>query len=186
MTVIYFVQASRRKASTCPLCKASFICITKVEDAVSADQKIYSQSIPHDSLNTDLYILPDETHRPGNVTTSSISANFMSCYRSIHAPFFYLLFSISFLFSVIYCSHQQQSVVDVRAENLRIFLSDAISVRFDVFIRTASIPHCFPGHASSARISKCFTFTPVSLIPTNFYVYIFFFFFLLIPFYEKC
>lgn len=94
MTVIYFVQASRRKASTCPLCKASFICITKVEDAVSADQKIYSQSIPHDSLNMDLYILPDETHRPGNVTTSSISANFMSCYRSIHAPFFYLLFSI--------------------------------------------------------------------------------------------
>ncbi|KAL0377844.1 UNVERIFIED_CONTAM: BRCT domain-containing protein [Sesamum radiatum] len=58
------IGASRNKTSTCPLCKASFICITKVEDAVSSDQKIYSQSIPHDSSKTDLYILPDETCRP--------------------------------------------------------------------------------------------------------------------------
>ncbi|XP_011099301.1 uncharacterized protein LOC105177754 isoform X1 [Sesamum indicum] len=57
-------MASRKKTSTCPLCKASFICITKVEDAVSSDQKIYSQSIPHDHSKTDLYILPDETCGP--------------------------------------------------------------------------------------------------------------------------
>ncbi|KAL0350552.1 UNVERIFIED_CONTAM: BRCT domain-containing protein [Sesamum radiatum] len=57
-------MTSRKKTSTCPLCKATFICITKVEDAVSSDQKIYSQSIPHDSSKTDLYILPDETCGP--------------------------------------------------------------------------------------------------------------------------
>ncbi|KAL3624127.1 hypothetical protein CASFOL_032943 [Castilleja foliolosa] len=54
---------SSGKPSTCPLCKASFICITKI-DAISSDQKIYSQSIPHDISNTDLYILPEETYTP--------------------------------------------------------------------------------------------------------------------------
>ncbi|KAL6551652.1 hypothetical protein OROGR_007806 [Orobanche gracilis] len=57
-------MASRGKPSTCPLCKSSFTCITKLEGVVSSDQKIYSQSYPHDSSNTDLYILPDETHDP--------------------------------------------------------------------------------------------------------------------------
>ncbi|PIN12002.1 hypothetical protein CDL12_15391 [Handroanthus impetiginosus] len=65
-------MASRRKSSTCPLCKASFICITKVDDALSSDQKIYSQSIPHDSSNTDLYILPDETYVPPSNPSASV------------------------------------------------------------------------------------------------------------------
>ncbi|KAI3452141.1 hypothetical protein Pfo_008806 [Paulownia fortunei] len=68
-------MASRRKSSTCPLCKASFICITKVDDAVSSDQKIYSQSIPHDSSKMDLYILPDETYGPPGNPSAPV------CYR---------------------------------------------------------------------------------------------------------
>ncbi|KAF3792027.1 BRCT domain-containing protein [Nymphaea thermarum] len=49
-------MASRSKESTCPLCKASFVCITRVEDAASPDQKIFSQTIPCAS-NTNLILL---------------------------------------------------------------------------------------------------------------------------------
>ncbi|XP_041006677.1 uncharacterized protein LOC121251484 isoform X1 [Juglans microcarpa x Juglans regia] len=53
-------MASRRKISTCPLCKASFISITKVEDAATTDQKIYSQTIPCASSAMDIFILTDQ------------------------------------------------------------------------------------------------------------------------------
>ncbi|XP_047957841.1 uncharacterized protein LOC125203519 isoform X2 [Salvia hispanica] len=63
---------SSRKTSTCPLCKASFMCITKVEDAASSDQKIYSQNMPKDSSKTNLYVLPNETYNlPANVSAST-------------------------------------------------------------------------------------------------------------------
>ncbi|OVA06435.1 BRCT domain [Macleaya cordata] len=53
-------MASRRKVSTCPLCKASFVSITKVEDAASTDQKIYSQTIPDaSSAAKDIFVLSD-------------------------------------------------------------------------------------------------------------------------------
>ncbi|KAL5723454.1 glutathione peroxidase [Ranunculus cassubicifolius] len=52
-------MASRRKVSTCPLCKASFASITKVDGVASTDQKIYSQTIPHDSSATDILVLSD-------------------------------------------------------------------------------------------------------------------------------
>ncbi|KZV45601.1 hypothetical protein F511_02261 [Dorcoceras hygrometricum] len=53
--------ASKKKPPTCPLCKAGFICITKVEDALFSDQKIYSQTILNDNSKSDVYILPDES-----------------------------------------------------------------------------------------------------------------------------
>ncbi|PWA99428.1 BRCT domain-containing protein [Artemisia annua] len=51
-------KASMKKVSTCPLCKASFYSIQKMEEAVSSDQKIYSQTIPSNSFATDVYIIP--------------------------------------------------------------------------------------------------------------------------------
>ncbi|KAI3991806.1 hypothetical protein MKX01_038204 [Papaver californicum] len=53
-------MAARRKVSTCPLCKSGFLRITKVEDADSSDQKIYSQTIPCPSSATkDIFMLSD-------------------------------------------------------------------------------------------------------------------------------
>ncbi|XP_042969475.1 uncharacterized protein LOC122302335 isoform X3 [Carya illinoinensis] len=59
-------MASRRKISTCPLCKAIFTRITKVEDAATTDQKIYSQTIPCAPSDLDIFVLSDqETHSFG-------------------------------------------------------------------------------------------------------------------------
>lgn len=46
-----------KKVSTCPLCKASFYSIKKMEDALSSDQKIYSQTVPNENASMDVYIL---------------------------------------------------------------------------------------------------------------------------------
>lgn len=79
-----------------------------------------------------------------------------SCYNLAFALFLFLNLTL-------YCySYQHKFVVDAPVENQRIFLLDVISARFDAFIHTALIRHCFPGHVSTARSSKCFTFTAAS------------------------
>ncbi|KDP24355.1 hypothetical protein JCGZ_25651 [Jatropha curcas] len=50
---------SSRKNPTCPLCKARFVSITKVEHATTSDQKMYSQTIPCAST-TDIFLLNDQ------------------------------------------------------------------------------------------------------------------------------
>ncbi|XP_068636978.1 uncharacterized protein [Aristolochia californica] len=52
-------KASLRKDSLCPLCKASFRSIMKVEDAAFCDQKIYSQTIPGIESGDDIYMVPE-------------------------------------------------------------------------------------------------------------------------------
>lgn len=51
-------MTSMKKNCTCPLCKASFCSIQKMEEAATSDQKIYSQTIPNNPSATDVYILP--------------------------------------------------------------------------------------------------------------------------------
>ncbi|KAL2335319.1 hypothetical protein Fmac_016532 [Flemingia macrophylla] len=53
-------RTSMRKTSTCPLCKASFVMIKKVEHAATADQKVYSQTIPSDNSASDIFIPMDQ------------------------------------------------------------------------------------------------------------------------------
>ncbi|KFK41119.1 hypothetical protein AALP_AA2G088200 [Arabis alpina] len=66
---------SERKKTTCPLCKSSFIAITKIEDAGSSDQKIYSQRVPDpSSTNNILVVLPEEEERQAFNPQSRASA----------------------------------------------------------------------------------------------------------------
>ncbi|KAE8733648.1 Zinc finger family protein / BRCT domain-containing protein, putative isoform 2 [Hibiscus syriacus] len=53
-------MTSNRKTPFCPLCKARFTSITKVEDAAISDQKIFSQTIPCTTPTLHVPILSDQ------------------------------------------------------------------------------------------------------------------------------
>ncbi|XVF18591.1 hypothetical protein REPUB_Repub11eG0036200 [Reevesia pubescens] len=71
-------MTSRRKTPCCPLCKASFISITKMEDAAICDQKIFSQTIPCAMSTMDVSILPGQ-ERPGFHAQSTSASVCIKC-----------------------------------------------------------------------------------------------------------
>ncbi|ESQ28767.1 hypothetical protein EUTSA_v10018524mg [Eutrema salsugineum] len=72
---------SERKKTTCPLCKSSFITITKIEDAGSSDQNIYSQTVPDpSSTNNTLVVLPEEDRQGFNPLSRASACS--RCYLS--------------------------------------------------------------------------------------------------------
>ncbi|KAL9231517.1 hypothetical protein vseg_006739 [Gypsophila vaccaria] len=52
-------RASNRKETTCPLCKASFASITRIDGAASLDQQIYSQTVPCPQSSQDIFFVPE-------------------------------------------------------------------------------------------------------------------------------
>ncbi|VVA94332.1 unnamed protein product [Arabis nemorensis] len=73
---------SERKKTTCPLCKSSFIAITKIEDAGSSDQKIYSQTVPDPSSTNNILVVLPEEERQGFNPLQSRSSACSRCYCS--------------------------------------------------------------------------------------------------------
>lgn len=71
-------RTSMGKTSTCPLCKELFVMIKKVEHAATADQKIYSQSIPCDNSASDIFI-PMNQELPDNIFESSLAGACVVC-----------------------------------------------------------------------------------------------------------
>lgn len=75
-------MASNGKGSKCPLCKASFSIITKVDDAASLDQKIYSQTIPNPSSTQDIFIVAEgrACRSENEIPLPSVCCNCQSLY----------------------------------------------------------------------------------------------------------
>ncbi|XP_061353627.1 uncharacterized protein LOC133298376 [Gastrolobium bilobum] len=70
--------ASKGKISTCPLCKASFIMIKKIEHAATTDQKVFSQTIPCENSASDIFI-PMDIELPDNSFESSQAGACVVC-----------------------------------------------------------------------------------------------------------
>ncbi|KAI4388972.1 hypothetical protein MLD38_001252 [Melastoma candidum] len=71
-------QMRSKRPSTCPLCKTSFMCIKKMEDAAVSDQKIHSQTIPHDPSTNDVYVVSDQEFLTNGALVCPVSSHFFT------------------------------------------------------------------------------------------------------------
>ncbi|KAE8707830.1 Detected protein of confused Function [Hibiscus syriacus] len=131
-------MTSNRNTPFCPLCKARFTSITKVEDAAISDQKVFSQTIPCATPTLDVPVLSDQ-ERAAQFCTAN------GCYKLITI--------------LHYHSQLLQFASCAVLENRRIFLSAVMLARCETYTYTVLILLCYPGPAFIARISRGSTLT---------------------------